>query len=308
MGLPCWSRRTKQPVAGFPFVSRLAEIPPRSVPSAFRIGGAVAGILLALWPMIPAQAQGRLDARYEVTLAGIPVGRGSWAIEIANDHYSATVSGGTVGLLKAISGGHGNGSAQGRIVNGQLLPAAYTVTTETSKKAETVALALAGGNITASSITPEPPEDPARIPVTEAHRLGVFDPMSGSMLRVPGAGDPVSPEACKSATAIFDGRMRYDLRLEYKRMEKVKAEKGYQGPVVVCTITFAPLSGYVPDRAAIKYLAARHDMEVWLAPIAGTRVLVPFRVSIPTPLGPGVLLATQFTATPALTPPRTAIR
>ena len=26
-------------------------------------------------------------------------------------------------------------------------------------------------------------------------------------------------------------------------------------------------------------------MEVWLAPIAGTRVLVPFRMSIPTPLG-----------------------
>ena len=35
-------------------------------------------------------------------------------------------------------------------------------------------------------------------------------------------------------------------------------------------------------------------MEVWLAPIAGTRVLVPYRISIPTPLGLGVLQATQF--------------
>jgi hypothetical protein len=35
-------------------------------------------------------------------------------------------------------------------------------------------------------------------------------------------------------------------------------------------------------------------MEVWLAPVAGTRVLVPFRISIPTALGLGVLQATQF--------------
>ena len=35
-------------------------------------------------------------------------------------------------------------------------------------------------------------------------------------------------------------------------------------------------------------------MEVWLAPVAGTRVLVPFRVSIPTPIGVGVMQATQF--------------
>jgi len=35
-------------------------------------------------------------------------------------------------------------------------------------------------------------------------------------------------------------------------------------------------------------------MELWLAPIAGTRVMVPFRVSVPTPIGLGVMQATQF--------------
>lgn len=262
-------------------------------------------MLMAL-SALPALAQGKLDARYEVTLAGIPVGRGAWTIEIAEDHYSATVSGATVGLLKAISGGHGNGTAQGRVVNGQLAPINYTATSETSKKAETIRMALNGGNVTESSITPEPPEDAARIPVTDAHRHGVLDPMTGSMIRVPGTGDPVGPEACKSAAAIFDGRMRYDLRLEYKRMETVKAEKGYRGPAVVCGIYFTPVSGYVPDRAAIKYLAAQKAMEVWLVPIAGTRVLVPFKLSIPTPLGHGVLIATQFNA--AAIPPRAAAR
>lgn len=294
-------------VPGYLFVSRLAEIPFRRIRPALLAGlGALLGMALASLSTLPALAQGKLDARYEVTLAGIPVGRGAWTIEIAEDHYSATVSGATVGLLKAISGGHGNGVAQGRVVNGQFSPVSYTATSETSKKVETIRIAMNGGNVTESRIVPEPPADDARIPVTDAHRRGVFDPMTGSMIRVPGAGNLLGPEACKSAAAVFDGRMRYDLRLDYKRMDTVKAEKGYQGPVVVCAIFFTPVSGYVPDRAAIKYLAAQKAMEVWLAPIAGTRVLVPFKLSIPTPLGHGVLVATQFNVTAI--PPRAASR
>jgi hypothetical protein len=43
---------------------------------------------------------------------------------------------------------------------------------------------------------------------------------------------------------------------------------------------------------------SQRDMEVWLAPVAGTRVMVPYRVSIPTVLGAGVMQATQFVSTP----------
>ena len=70
---------------------------------------------------MPASAQGRLDAHYEATLAGIPVGRGAWTIDIADDQFSAAASGGTAGLLKAFAGGSGTGAAQGRVVNGALV-------------------------------------------------------------------------------------------------------------------------------------------------------------------------------------------
>ena len=93
---------------------------------------------------------------------------------------------------------------------------------------------------------------------------------------------------------MFDGRMRYDLKLDFKRMETVRAEKGYHGPVVVCAVYFTPIAGYIPDRAVIKYLAAQRNIEVAFAPIAGTRILVPFWMTVPTPLGPAMLEATQF--------------
>jgi hypothetical protein len=251
----------------------------------------------------PASAQGKLDARYEVTLAGIPVGKGSWVVDIADDAYSASASGGTAGLLNAFASGSGTGGSQGRIVNGALQPQTYSATLH-SKKSETIRMSLAAGNIKEFSIEPEPPVDPDRILVTDAHRRGVSDPMTGSLLRVPGTADPLSPEACRTGGAVFDGRMRYELKLDYKRMEHVKAEKGYQGPAVVCSISFTPVAGYIPDRPVIKYLAAQRNIEAWFAPIAGTRILVPFRLLIPTPFGTGMLQATQFVT--QASPPRVA--
>jgi hypothetical protein len=118
--------------------------------------------------------------------------------------------------------------------------------------------------------------------------------MTGSLIRVPGTGNPVGPQACQRTTSIFDGRMRYDLRFAYKRMEQVKTDKGYEGPVVVCAVYFIPIAGFIPHRHSIKYLAEQRDMEVWLAPVANTRVLVPYRLSIPTPFGLGVMQASQF--------------
>ena len=152
-----------------------------------------------------------------MTLAGIPIGKGAWVVDIADDQYSASASGKTTGLISVMSTGDGSGGAQGRVVKGQLVPSAYNVTMTTNKKTEVLRIALAGGNVKEFSIEPEPPVNPDRIPVTEAHKRGVVDPMTGSLLRVPGTGDPVSPEACSLGQSVFDGRMRYDLKLEFKR-------------------------------------------------------------------------------------------
>jgi len=260
--------------------------------------------LVVLLPWEPASAQGKLDARYEVTLAGIPVGRGAWVVDISDDAYSASASGATTGLMNTFAGGSGTGGSQGRVVNGALLPQVYSASTTSSKKSESIRMSLAGGNVKEFAIEPEPPVDPDRIVVTDLHKRGVLDPMTGSLLRVPGTADPVSPEACRTGGAIFDGRMRYELKLDYKRMDHVRAEKGYSGPVVVCAVYFTPIAGYIPDRAAIKWLATQRNIEAWFAPIAGTRILVPFRMMIPTPLGTGVLEATQFVT--QATPPRVA--
>ena len=272
-------------------------------PRAGLLGSFAAAALLWLSPQ-GAFAQGRLEAQYEASLSGIAVGKGSWAIEIGDDQFSASAQGGTSGLLKAFSGGTGTGASQGRVVNGSMVATSYVATTVTSKKSETIRLVLANGGVKEFAIDPEPPVDADRIVVTDAHRKNVLDPMTGSMIRVPGNGEVLSPEACRTGAGIFDGRLRYDLKLDFKRMETVKADRGYHGPAVVCAIYFTPVAGYIPDRPVIKWLSAQRNIEITFVPVAGTRILVPFRMAIPTPLGPALLEATSFVTTAA--PPRVA--
>lgn len=241
-----------------------------------------------------AAAQGRLDADYIATVSGVPVGHGSWVVEIADNAYTAAASGATAGLLKVFSGARGTGAARGTVLGGRPVPTSYSATVIDSRHIDEVRMVLSNGNVIDYTAEPALIPMPDRIPVSEADRRGVVDPMTSALTHVDGTGDPVGPGACNRKVSVFDGRVRYDLQSEFKRVESVKAEKGYQGAAAVCALYFRPISGYVPDRAAIKYLIALRDAEVWLVPIAGTRVLVPFRFAMPTPLGLGVLQARQF--------------
>src|ERR1700719_4294014 len=167
---------------------------------ALRVSASMcAGALMLLAALPSAAAQGRLDAHYEASLSGIPVGRGAWTIDISDDQFSATATGGTAGLLKAFSGGSGTGAAQGRVVNGYPVATNYSASTTTSKKTESIHMVLANGNVREFGIEPEPPVDPDRIPVTDAQRKGVYDPMTATLLRVPGTADPLNPDACRGS-------------------------------------------------------------------------------------------------------------
>ncbi len=242
----------------------------------------------------PAAAQGRLDARYTVSLAGIPIGKGDWIIQIADAHYSAAASGATTGLMRAFTGGQGTSSAQGTLAPGKPVVSTYAVSVTTRKKTDTTRFEVRNGAVADLKLDPPQEPDKERVPVTEDSLRGVEDPMTGMLLRAPGTGSPLNPEACNRTLALFDGKLRYDLQLAFKRVDKVKADKGYVGPVLVCAVYFTPLAGHIPSRATSKYLSRMRDIEVWLAPIAGTRVLVPFRAQGPTPVGMAVLEADEF--------------
>ena len=159
-------------------------LPKRFVRSTGPAVGAAATFIMTAFAIDStslAAAQGRLEAEYTASLAGIPIGRGNWVIEISEDQFTATASGGTFGIMRAISAGRGNSIAQGTLNGGQLVPMTYAATITNEKRIDDVRMVFVGGSVKDLSV--EPPLGPSadRIPVTDADRRNVHDPMTATL-------------------------------------------------------------------------------------------------------------------------------
>jgi hypothetical protein len=245
----------------------------------------------------------KLDAAYSATLLGIPLGQVYWTVEVGDKRYAAVGAGSTVGLLRIFARGHGTATAHGTVDAREVVPSEFMASYQSGSSSDEIKIAFSGGKAKESLAHPPKP-DSSGVLLTDANRVGVVDPMTALLMRVSGSGSLAVPAACDRKIAVFDGRMRFDLQLAFKRIEQVRANAGYQGPAVVCALYFSPLAGYDIGRSGVRYLKAERDMEMWLAPIAGTRLMAPLRISVPTPLGLGVLQATRFVVTPQAEPSR----
>jgi Protein of unknown function (DUF3108) len=241
-----------------------------------------------------ADAQGRLEASYTANLGGMLVGTGALVVDLGTREYRASGNGRVDGLMQMLSTTQGVIAAEGHVNHDRLSPGLYQASVTANKFDYDVRMVLQSGNV--KDLVAEPPLVPApdRVPVTDTHRRGVLDPATAVLLPVAGNGNLLGSGACDRTLPIFDGHQRFNIVLRFRRVENVKAEVGYQGPAVVCNAAYQPVAGHRPGRYAIRYMQEQKNIEIWLAPIAGTRVLAPFRVSVPTMLGSLVIEARRF--------------
>src|ERR1019366_4549957 len=143
-------------------------------------------------------------------------------IDITDTQYMAAANGVTTGLMRAFTSGQGTSAAHGTLQAGQPMSSIFASTIAASNKTDDVSLTVANGIVTESRLDPPLETEPDRVPITDENRKGILDPMTASLMRTPGTGNPLSPEACQRRVAIFAGRLRYDLQFALKRMDKVR--------------------------------------------------------------------------------------
>jgi hypothetical protein len=66
--------------------------------------------------------------------------------------------------------------------------------------------------------------------VANSNRQAIVDPLSALLFSASAAGEVLSQEACRRTLPIFDGHQRYDLKLAFRRMDKMTTEKDTRDP------------------------------------------------------------------------------
>jgi Protein of unknown function (DUF3108) len=243
-----------------------------------------------------AQAEGKLDASYTISFARIRVGDIAATGVFGESEYAISARCRAGGIIKVLVDGEASFSTHGTIKDGYPVPTTFTSKIVSDAEISDVTMVLDEGSVKELAATVPPPKSD-RVPVTQTNRQGIVDPLTAMLFSAAAAGEGLARDVCRHTLPIFDGQQRYDLKLAFKRMDKVTAEKGYAGPVVVCSVSYEPIAGHRPSAPLIKYLSEGREMEMALAPVAGTRLLAPFRMLVESALANLVIEANQFEVT-----------
>ena len=232
-------------------------------------------------------------ATYGLSIIGLSIGNAYAKATLLPTSYQIDIGVKLGGVAALVSNAKGAAAATGTIAGNDILPSTYANNSANSNETRTVRMALDAGNVRAQDITPPFPDPEERVPVTDAMKKRIVDPVSGLLMRVPDGQPLVGPAACDRKVPVYDGLVRFDVTLSYTGTKQVQT-RGYSGPVTVCAARYAPIAGYRRDSSATRYMANNREMEVWLAPYEKLRLVVPYYVSIKTNAGTLLIQASEF--------------
>jgi hypothetical protein len=191
----------------------------------------------------------------------------------------------------------GSTSSAGRVTPDGPAPKTYAFSySDGGRNSERLRMTFDDGAVRQVSISPRKRPLPGTIPVTREQLEGVVDPMSGAFLTARSPNPYGDLNVCNQMLPVFDGKARFDLVLKPKKAVMVHnaAPTNYSGPAVICRVKFIPIAGYQPDNAGIRLMTQSNEIEVWLMPVRGTHMYVPYRIVLPTPVGYGTAVVTSI--------------
>ncbi len=270
---------------------------PRHLP-AMKVASFLFVALLGSQNSAKAYEAGVWQARYKVYVSSLPLGQIDINGSIDEQDYKVDGNAKLIGLIGAAFKISGGAKVEGKFdsPHSTQANAGYKFHYKSPRTHDSISLKTQNGSV--AHLSARKMADPlgTRIPVTQKHKQNIADPITAFILPAKNSDGHISKEDCNHIVPIFDGRERFDLKLSYKRMDKTGGRfyKGYTGPVVVCSADYRPISGHRSDDELAAFSAKSKNMEIWLAPVVGTRRLFPFKFLLPTPFGKAEVAADRF--------------
>lgn len=237
----------------------------------------------------PVSAQGAtagghvITARYSSSVLVFKVGEINLTAEIDGAGYAASTFVNAAGLASLFTDFDIRAEVQGQHTGNGMAPLHYAHVERTGSKVRSVEVSFASAIASAEAT---PPFGSLGVPPASVEqRTGVIDPISAIFLLSQSfsAGDqPV----CSGRLPVFDGKARYDLRLEPGGTEQVRTP-AWRGEATLCHVWYEPIAGYDPEDYPSES-ELRQPLDIWLAPFAENGFYLPVRLR--TRAGFGVLI------------------
>ena len=156
-------------------------------------GSALALITAALGDH--AHAEGKLDASYTISFARIRVGGITATGVFGESQYTISARGHAGGIMKVLVDGAASFSTHGTIKDGYLVPTTFTSKIVSDAETSDVTMVLDEGSV--KELAAAAPTKSDRVPVTQANRQGIVDPLTAMLFSAAAAGEGLHRDVCR---------------------------------------------------------------------------------------------------------------
>ncbi len=222
------------------------------------------------------------NARYIVSLGGVNIATVKINLKDDGKNFNLSLGAKISGIGALVSSGTASASTKGISNSNSLLPKSMNISTKAKNTNFSVNVQYSGKNASGFQVDPPLINNIGRVPIERKHLLGVSDPIGSFIIK----GKKLDSKLCKSNLKIFTGLERFNIKMKYVKTQTATSNKtGYQGPVILCTMDYQPVSGHFKTSGMSSYLANSKRMLIWYAPLKESDYFIPYRVIIGTSAG-----------------------
>ena len=218
-----------------------------------------------------------VKASYDIDFNGFNIGSFEFNASVHGNTYVLSGDARISALLGVIKW-RGLTRTAGKVNGLKPRPKAYTFEYRSGKKGGSIKMGFRSNRVTTVSASPPSPVT-GTVPLKPKHLNGVLDPLSAVMAMTKARGD----NPCAHRLPVFDGKQRFDLVLSYIGRQGIFTN-GRQSVAYICSVRYRPIAGY-QDNAQTRKMARSSGLKILLQPIASARLLVPYKIIIPTIAG-----------------------
>jgi len=258
---------------------------------SIRFRSVLVAFALICSPISAIAANLNASANYVVTLRGVNIATAAVSFKDNGENYSVNISGDVSGLASLVAAGTAKLNSYGNSSSAQLQSDRFELETVANEQSFRVQFQAINGNVTSTQIVPKLSQNENRVPVKNNHRHNINGPIASFFIKA----NKLSPEICNRKLEVYTGVERYNIDLKFAKAQTATSKStGYQGPVMLCTMRYTPVSGHFTNSETTKYMKSNQRFLIWYAPLGQSGYMIPYRILVGTAFGDLSMVLTRL--------------